>query len=391
MQFQEIQRHSVAGNARLAALRLLQAATGKGAGASSRLVKIAALLEADNPFTVVLTAIDNMITLIAEEGTNDVNQKTWCEAERTRSEATVSQTGGQINTLNTDIGTLTNQIEEPGTGLRAQIQSTEEGLQDNVQNQKTETALRTTDNLEYQENIDNLVKAGALLTSAINILTRYYDQIDDHAVEEEEAVATLPGETEARPSTWESERGYKGQSGKGANVIGMLQFILDETKREETLAHENEESSQKSYEDSMTSLKSGEAQLQSSLATLQQNLASTEQDLLDKKDDLKRTTAEKDAAEAYLLEIKPGCDFIENNFDLRETHRADETGALESAKRLLKGSPAYTAAVAASDVEALGSCREDCEASRDHAQCKACLAGVTVPGYCAGHVGTPGC
>merc|ERR1719446_479192 len=171
----------------------------------------------------------------------------------------------------------------------------------------------------------------------------------------------------------------------------MLKFILDETVKEETTAHEDEEKAQADYEDSMTKLKDEEAKAEKSLAKLQDDLAKTEKDLLDAQEDLKATTKEKEAIEAYLLKIKPGCDFIDKNFDLREKNRATEKAALEKAVKLIKGTPAYKTAVNAATVESYGDCKEPCVEDEDHVECKACMADVTIPAYCAGHKGTPGC
>lgn len=246
--------------------------------------------------------------------------------------------------------------------------------------------------MRTKKNIGDIVKAEELLGSAIKVLSKYYQQLDKYQKEEADEVENLPGEESARPGTWESEKGYKGQSVEGRGAISMLEFILGEAKKEEAQAHSAEASSQQAFEDSMKQLKDEEAELQSTLTTRKQTLAEKEAELLETKDDLKDTTAAKEAAEAYLLEIKPGCDFVTENYDVREAHRAAESKALEKARELLKGTPAYKASVAAAELESLGSCKDICEnEGREQAKCKACLAKVTVPGYCAGHPETSGC
>merc|ERR1711865_932187 len=187
-----------------------------------------------------------------------------------------------------------------------------------------------------------------------------------------------------------------GQSGKGGDVITMLEFINSESVKE----------AQAAYEDSMTKLKAQEAADEKQLADLQDELAEKEKSLLEAQEDLKATTADKEAVEAYLLKIKPGCDFITTNFDLREKNRATEKGALEKAIRLIKGTPAYKTAMTAASVESYGECivteqkktrTQDeklsgpCAKDKSHVKCKACMNDVTIPAYCAGHEGTPGC
>merc|ERR1719464_2319475 len=121
----------------------------------------------------------------------------------------------------------------------------------------------------------------------------------------------------------------------------------------------------------MTKLKDEEKELGESLVKLKKQLAEKRAELLESKKILKETIAVKETAEAYLLEIKPGCDFITEKYDKREKHRAAESKALEKATELLKGTPAYKAAESQSELESLGSCRDVCEEEgRAHAKCK---------------------
>merc|ERR1719428_1772163 len=142
----------------------------------------------------------------------------------------------------------------------------------------------------------------------------------------------------------------------------------------------------------MTELKKQEADDQETLASLNKELAETQAELLEKKEELAKTETEKKRLEDYLEDIKPGCDFITENFDQREENRATETDALENAKKLLKDTPIYKTLKAKEHEDSLGDCKDTClDSGEEHVKCKACLADVTVPAYCAGHKGTEGC
>jgi len=379
-----------ANSARLKAALLLQR-VGAGAGGSQGLGKVAALLRADNPFDVVLAEIKKMVALIAEEGTADKQQLEWCNVERTATTRTIEEKGAEILRLNGAIAALESDIEAPEVGLKAMIASTEQSLETNFQSQKDQSEQRTEENQAYQADIANLQSAQELLKSAINVLSKYYAKLEKHAVGEAEEPAVFAGESDAHPETWEAEKGYKGQSEKGVGAVGMLEFILTETQTEEKAAHKEELEAQHAFEDSMGGLKTEEAKDQAMLVELERTLAEKEKELLGKRNDLKATEADKAAAIAYLASIKPGCDFITENIELRDGRRASETAALNGAQRLLRETPAYQAVVAEAAVEALGPCQGACEASRQHVACKACLAKVTIPAYCAGHEGTEGC
>merc|ERR1711972_623729 len=141
----------------------------------------------------------------------------------------------------------------------------------------------------------------------------------------------------------------------------------------------------------MTGLKDWQTGTESILATLKATLAKKQKELLEKQKELKKTEEEKAALEAYLLKIKPGCDFITENIDKRSENRATEKGGLEKAIELLKGTPAYTQAMHDAEQKALGKCKDTCNEGAEHVNCKSCKAKVSVPGYCAGHPGTAGC
>merc|ERR1719213_790493 len=176
----------------------------------------------------------------------------------------------------------------------------------------------------------------------------------------------------------------------GGDAVSMLGFILEETKKEEKEAHSDEEEAQKTFEDTMNDLKTQEAACLETIADLNENLASTEKTLKETQIDLEKTTKEKVALEKYLLKIKPGCDFITENIDARKDARSKETDALNQAKDKLKGTPAYKEAAAKAEKIMLGKCADDCS-DKTSVECKACVAGTSVTGYCAAHKGEAGC
>jgi len=355
---------------------LMRAAAGRKA---PRLAAVVSALQAENPFDTVLDEIDKMIDLIGEEAKSDKEKFDWCAKERKENKAELKEKKADILKLEGEIDKLQSLINDPVKGLKAQIDDTEKGLQQNHNSQVEETGERQEANKAYQTDIKNLVAAEALLENAMKVLNSYYDKFDSFIQKKEDPKP---------PSTWGE---YEGQSKQGGGVIDMLEYILKETRKEETEAHKDEEKDQADYEDSMTSLKKEQKKLEESLVDLQDKLAQAEDDLNQAEEDHKATTKDKEAIEDYLEKIKPGCDFIKSNYKLREENRKTEKAALEKAKGLLKGSPAYKNAEAEATVESYGKCKEPCVEDAADVKCKACQADVTIPAYCAGHKGTKGC
>merc|ERR1712192_157666 len=138
--------------------------------------------------------------------------------------------------------------------------------------------------------------------------------------------------------------------------------------------------------------KKEEADLEKSITEMTKTLAEKRAELLSKEEELAKTKTEKKRLEEYLEDIKPGCDFITENFEDREANRETETTALNKAQDLLKDTPIYKSLKAKEHEDSLGECKDIClDAGEDHVKCKACLADVTIPGYCAGHKGAEGC
>jgi hypothetical protein len=365
-----------------------------------KIAKIVVMLQADNPFDTVLEEIKKMIAIIDEEAKADLEQKTWCQEEREEYHSNKEKAERSIEDLKAKIL----EKEEQITGLLQEIAEAEESLKTNHESQTEQTADRGNENRLYQENIKNIQVTKELLGKAIKVLSAYYKQFESEGEEGpgEEAPSFLqevqPEEKSSGdqimgrdvPTTWDEE--YKGQSKQGADVIGTLEFIKEESHAEETDAHEAEKTAQHEFEDAMKDLKTEQTTLEEDLAEYQLDLATAQKALAEAKEELKKTEEELKAIKAYLVKIKPGCDYIVENYDQREKNRANEKAALEMATEKLKATPAYKKAVYEQEQEDLGGCKDICNTEgEDHAKCKACLASTSVPGYCAGHPETAGC
>jgi len=416
---------------------------------SLKLAKIAVSLEAGNPFEKVVKELDAMVELIAKEETADDEQKAWCDSEREENHDNLDTKTTNKGELEGKHDSLVDTIDNEESGLRAQLSEQQTKLAENKRDQADEIEDRGLENAAYQGNIVNLNNAANTLDKALKVLKKFYDwlhakqgphhydkkagkdsgssnlkRIPEASVEElEEACSNDPGcagfnsngwlkgaiDAEDKwydgagdlyvkvydeensvvlvqahqepPETWDDSGSQKGQA---TDAVSMLGFILTETRDEEKQAHTDEESSQHTFEDTMADLKTQEGECLDTIADLKEQLSEKEKTLEETKIDLERTTVEKGALERYLLKIKPGCDFITDNIETRKDNRKAETEALGTATEKLKGTPAYKAAAAAVEKEMLGKCAEKCS-NKGSIACKACVAGVSETGYCAGH------
>jgi hypothetical protein len=195
----------------------------------------------------------------------------------------------------------------------------------------------------------------------------------------------LEGEPDAALST----------AGEGSDkVIELLDMVAEEVTKEKDVLIGNEQSSQSSFEEEMQGLEAEETTLEQNLDQYDLNKANQEKAIEEAHDDIHSTTKEKMAIEFYLEKIEPGCTFIQTNWETRKSNRAAEKSALEGAIDTLKGTPAFIKAEAAAEKAAMGECAGICEEKgKEHAECGACLNGVSVFGYCSSPKtsSAPGC
>jgi hypothetical protein len=229
-----------------------------------------------------------------------------------------------------------------------------------------------------------------ILKSSIQDEGEWYDFAGSLYVKVQDAsFAQLKGRKEDPAPPTDEFKG--GQEDKGHDALNMLEFILSETKAEEKTAHEGEEKAQADYEDMMTEAKKDENELLETIAKLEENLANKEKERTLKNMNKKADEKERKAAEGYLLSIKPGCDFMDQNIDARKSSRRAEKSALKDSLNLMEGTPEYKEAAAAEEAAALGACADACVGRLEHAECKACQGDTTLTGYCTSNPDTEGC
>lgn len=350
--------------------------------------------------TIVLDSLNKLIGAIDKEEAKDVRDKTWCDNEESGGEDDVDEHNANLGTLNQTISSLQTGISESEdsiadseeslasnrdtqaeeTDLRAKEHETflanEANLEDaekiisksievldkyytwleahNAPKTYTEHAgkdskggnwkrlpLATQEELEEACNaapecvgftsegwMKNELEEESLWYDAgsVNLYVKTFDRTAAHA-------ALLQQE----PETWGEEA--EGQREQGAEVLEMLRYILSQTTTERTTAISDEEQAVVDYNASMTSLKGLEEELVSAIETTNRTLATQSQDLEESFEDHNVTTKNLGMLQEYLVDIEPGCTFIQENYQGRADARATERAALVEAVDYLESTP----------------------------------------------------
>jgi len=370
---------------------------------SIRVRQVALFLQAGNPFDVVLKEIRKMITVSKIEQKKDNEEKAWCvstnaaNAEALKKERT--EITGDKAAINDDLASINNLV----TGHKAQIEQSEANLKSNQDTQGAESVQRRADNLKYQRDQGTMRDVRKTLVKGVNVLKTFYanlasEQIGFIQIDSYNATEIHNASTHAALANGSiSSNEFTGQN--QGPVVTLLNNLISATVAEENAAHLDELRAQHAYEDSMAALVAVETTTKTDIVKQKANLAKAE---AKRGEDRKAKIADekqKISIERYIVKLKPGCDFIINKHDARKTAREAEKAALASSITKLESSPAFKAAIAKSNRESFGTCLGKCTGDDkngnkndpNHVKCKACMGDVTIPGYCAGHAGTPGC
>merc|ERR1719421_532983 len=144
-----------------------------------RLAKLAGLLKANNPFTVVFDEIDKMMGVIKEEQKADEKKLALCKKQTEDGEKALAETNEEIDNLEQGLDKLHEAINKHETGLKDQEALLEEAMQQNVKNQEESTSVRQQENMIYQKNVKELAIQAELIEKAKHVLQKFYDSLDE--------------------------------------------------------------------------------------------------------------------------------------------------------------------------------------------------------------------
>jgi len=119
--------------------------------------------------------------------------------------------------------------------------------------------------------------------------------------------------------------------------MGLLTQIIDESKALEKDALKGEAEAQATYESFVKESDAVIAQLSKGVATKAEKISSSQVELEQAKSDLASTGDELASLEQYKADLHQQCDFVVQNFSIRQQARLQEIEAIQKAKSFLSG------------------------------------------------------
>eukprot|EP00747_Dinoflagellata_sp_TGD_P130797 gnl/TRDRNA2_/TRDRNA2_174877_c1_seq7.p1 gnl/TRDRNA2_/TRDRNA2_174877_c1~~gnl/TRDRNA2_/TRDRNA2_174877_c1_seq7.p1 ORF type:complete len:763 (+),score=281.47 gnl/TRDRNA2_/TRDRNA2_174877_c1_seq7:66-2354(+) len=272
-------------------------------------------------FAKVKESMDEMVANLKTEQQEEVEFKSYCEEEFKKNEkATYEKTDlkedleGKMDQLTKQIKTL----EEEIAAAKKQVEETELAI-------KKASEAREGENAEYQTVVADQRATQAILAKALKKLESFYKKA---------AAAALLQQTP--PVQFNS---YKKNAGAGP-VMGMIEQIVEDSKKLETEAVAAEKQAQADYESFVKDSNALIADLTTSIEEKTKAIAAADLEMETAKSDHGSAVAELETLAGIKQDLHSECDFVLDNFAIRQKARLQEMESIQEAKQILNGGSA---------------------------------------------------
>lgn len=139
------------------------------------------------------------------------------------------------------------------------------------------------------------------------------------------------------PATWDAGETYGGAQGESQGIMSIMELIKQDIQKDINLAKQGEEDAVTSYEKIKADLEATIEDGEKAVETYKKEKADEEETM---NDSIKARAEEKKGLDSTMNEIKslkPGCNFILVNFEVRTKKRQVEIDGLKKAKAILQG------------------------------------------------------
>jgi len=275
-------------------------------------------------FQRVKKNIDDMIAALLQEKADEIKHKDFCvdefnsnqlqierkQREKTDLTAQTADLDATINSLAKAIETLKSEVGE------MQVQLKRAG--EDRQKQNTEFQLTVADQRQTQK----------MLKAALVVLQDFYGK--------KQAPSFSQTEDPVGPPPPPGFQEYSKNAASGG-VLSMIEQIIADAKAMEADAIRSEEDAQKAYEDFVKETNNSIEAKSRDIVNKSEQKAKSESELVDAKKAKDAALLELEQLSNYKTELEQSCNFIVNNFDVRQTARDEEIEALRQAKAILSG------------------------------------------------------
>jgi len=313
---------------RAQAVAVLQKAAGQSKQPMLALLAISAQLDV---FTKVKEEINKMVVQLQAQQKDEIAHRDNCVDSLNTNKRETTEGYDNKASLETKIADLEQSIKTNTQNIEAATQAIAE-----VQTQmKRRSETREGENADYQTTVQDQRLTQMILQKAIDRMSQVYAFLESRQ----------PGAPHVQTSGTHTDPGngpakFKDNASNhagGKRVLAMLADVMNDSKKIEDEAINAEDSSQNAYENFMKDSNKMIIHTSKMINDLTEAKAKDRSDLTMAKTDFKQTMSELEGLNNEAGDLHKSCDYLLQNFDLRQQSRAAEIDALNEAKNILSG------------------------------------------------------
>jgi chromosome segregation ATPase len=319
----------------------LKAAAKKSGSAQIAMLAVSAKLDA---FTKVKAAIDEMLVELKKQQQDEFEHKEWCNKELRSNSLTHKKKTYKAEDLTKANNVLADTIET----LDQEIESLEMAVAEAKKIIKRASEDREAANKEFQQTVADQNASVQILKKVLVRLQKVYQPdaltttptpMPRAMAEAKIAAGTALLQKARQPEGINPDggfqKGYQQQSSGG--VLGLIEMTIADAERLKMESIAAEQDQQAEYNKLVKDTSDEITADNLSIADKSEAKATAETEKQEVESSLQGTETEIADLEKFATELHASCDFVLDNFNLRQEARAAEMDALENAKAILSG------------------------------------------------------
>jgi len=288
-----------------------------------KLNTLAVSVELDS-FTEVKAAMDKMIADLKDQQAEEVKSKAYCETQLDENEKTIYRKTEEKSDLEAKLDMLETALSK----MNEEIAIAKQQIADTNIEIKKAGENREKENADFQVVITDQRATQAVLKKALTRLQMFYK-----SGAKASSLQVVGDSVQTPPVKFNT---YK-KHGGSVTVIGLIEQIIEDSKKVEAEALAGESKAQSEYEDFVKASNEVLRKLQETITMKTKTIAATKVDIEETKSAHVSTVGELESLESYKADLHTQCDFLLKNFDKRQSARLEEIEAIQQAKAILSG------------------------------------------------------
>jgi len=289
-------------------------------------------------FTKVKAAIDEMIAELNTQQKDEVTHRDWCTEELRKNDVAHQAKTWEAEDLTKEVNVLADKIAT----LDEEIKVLTEAVAENKRQIKRASEDREAANAVFQQTIADQRATVAILSKVLARLQKVYEPDAAAAktapkafLQQRQPQVKLGSRTaDAAPDGFGQKGGQKQEAG---GVLGLIRMCISDAERLQKETIDAEQTAQTDYTKLVKDSSAEIAADNTSINDKTAERAQAEVDASEAQAGLEAANAAMADLEKYATGVHASCDFVLDNFDIRQKARAEEIDALEDAKAILSG------------------------------------------------------